>query len=71
MGLGSGIGYKENSLIISGMEIPIGFGFEEKNLPPKQGMGTGMRKNFPDRDGSWEPFPAAIPSPTAVWVNLL
>jgi hypothetical protein len=47
MGMGSGIGYKENSLIISGMEIPIEFGFEEKKSPPETRNGDRDEKKFP------------------------
>jgi hypothetical protein len=34
-------------LIISGMEIPIGFGFEEKKSPPETRNGDRDEKKFP------------------------
>jgi hypothetical protein len=70
VGFGSGIGYKGNSLVISGTGIPVEspfpveFGSGEKILPLRQGM--GMERFSLDGDGSWEPFPTAIPNDLAL-----
>jgi hypothetical protein len=65
VGFRSGIGYRENFLVISetgisvGSSFPVGFGFGKKSSLRWE-MGTGMGRFSLDGGRSEEPFPQKI-----------